>query len=102
MELREEVLNDLKYAQEHLACECYMSKEDSVWGNIAAEPGEYVIREPLKRNALVFIMSGTMEVSTAGTVCRKVGGGQYVSSICRRSLTRKGHREGKPDVLCFQ
>ena len=61
MELREEVLNDLKYAQEHLACECYMSKEDSVWGNITAGPGEYVIREPLKRNVLVFIMSGAME-----------------------------------------
>ncbi len=29
MELREEVFNDLKYAQEHLACDCYMSKEDS-------------------------------------------------------------------------
>lgn len=49
MELREEVFNDLKYAQEHLACDCYMSKEDSVWG------------EPLKRNVLVFIMSGAME-----------------------------------------
>ena len=55
------VFNDLKYAQEHLACDCYMSKEDSVWGNITAGPGEYVIREPLKRNVLVFIMSGAME-----------------------------------------
>ena len=75
MELRESVFNDLKYAQEHLACDCYMSKEDSVWGNITAEPGEYVIREPLKRNVLVFIMSGAMDISTAGTVCMKVGGG---------------------------
>ena len=38
MELREEVLNDLKYAQEHLACECYMSKEDSVWGILQLGP----------------------------------------------------------------
>lgn len=74
MELREEVFSQLKYEQEHLACECYMSREDSVWGSLTAMPGEYVIREPLKRNALVFIMSGLMEISTAGTVCMEVGG----------------------------
>ena len=70
---RRNISNDLKYTKEHFVCENYISDERSILEPIEVKGGEYLIREEVERFTLGFILSGEMDISTAGSVCQRVG-----------------------------
>ena len=73
MKSRRNIFNDLKYTKEHFVCENYISDERSILEPIEVKGGEYLIREEVERFTLGFILSGEMDISTAGSVCQRVG-----------------------------
>ena len=73
MKSRRNISNDLKYTKEHFVCENYISDERSILEPIEVKGGEYLIREEVERFTLGFILSGEMDISTAGSVCQRVG-----------------------------
>lgn len=73
----EESGNNLKYKKEHLVCAFYTSSgEEAVWDVIELKAGKYFIRKGVKRPALVFILTGKMEISTAMYINQKVVTGE--------------------------
>lgn len=83
MKSRRNISNDLKYTKEHFVCENYISDERSILEPIEVKGGEYLIREEVERSTLGFILSGEMDISTAGSVCQRVGEKTDVSHSCR-------------------
>lgn len=73
MKSRRNISNDLKYTKKHFVCENYISDERSILEPIEVKGGEYLIREEVERFTLGFILSGEMDISTAGSVCQRVG-----------------------------
>ena len=70
-------LSELMYREEHLACENYVSDERSVWGVLKLPQGKSTFREGVDRHTLVFVLSGTLNVSYAGVINQEIRAGQF-------------------------
>lgn len=66
----------LQYVDEHLSCENYMNGEQSIIDAVEIKAGKYIMKEDTQNNALVFILSGEIDISTGGSVCQRVKGKQ--------------------------
>lgn len=64
--------NEVKYKEEHLACEYYISDERAIWKVVELAKDEFVAKEALVRSTLVFIMSGKLKFSTDYTLAQDV------------------------------
>lgn len=62
----------VKYKEEHLACEYYISDERAIWKVLELAKDEFVAKEALNRSTLVFIMSGKLKFSTDYTLAQEV------------------------------
>lgn len=72
MKLKENLSNELKYRKEHLVCENYISDERAILEAAEVKAGKYFIREDVERNTLVFVLSGEIDISTAGYVSQRI------------------------------
>ena len=63
---------ELKYPKEHLICTNYISDEQAILGITEVKAGKYLMREDIEQHVLVFILSGEIDISTAGSVCQRV------------------------------
>lgn len=64
--------NKLKYTQEHTACENYIAGERAILGCLELKANETFVREDLGRSTLVFVLRGSINVSTAGFINQPV------------------------------
>lgn len=64
--------NKLEYTKEHIACENYISGERAILGCLELKANETFVREDLGRSTLVFILRGSINVSTAGFINQPV------------------------------
>lgn len=78
MNTKQGTTSDLKYANEHLICENYLSEEQAIWNVIDLEAGGYFIKEWMEHSTLVFLLSGKMKISTASAVGQEIGGRQML------------------------
>lgn len=67
--------NELKYREEHLSCDNYLSGERAIWGTLKLGKGKSTFREGVERPTLIFVLSGTLRVSFAGVINREVSAG---------------------------
>lgn len=70
--------NGLKYAAEHAACENYTAGGRAILGHIELKAGETFVREDLECSMLVFILRGSITVSTAGFIDQPVEEGHML------------------------
>lgn len=77
MKNRKHLLNELEYANEHLACTYYTTGEQAIIETAEIKAGKYIMKEDVEHNALVFVLSGEIDISTAGAVCKRVQGRQF-------------------------
>lgn len=66
-------LDGIRYKEEHLMCENYISDEHAIWKVVELHKSEIIVRESLERSTLVFVMSGKLEISTDDTWKQEVG-----------------------------
>lgn len=64
--------NALKYVKEHITCENYLTGERAVLGLVELKADETFVREDLRSSTLVFVLRGSINVSTAGYIQQPV------------------------------
>lgn len=65
------------YAQEHLSCYNYATLAESFFTVVSLKKEEVLERKSLSVALLVFVTSGSMEVSTIGCLDKRIGAGQF-------------------------
>lgn len=65
------------YAQEHLSCYNYATFAESFFAVVSLKKEEVLERQSLSVALLVFVTSGSMEVSTIGCLDKRIGAGQF-------------------------
>lgn len=64
----------LKYVKEHLACKNYTTIEQSILQVRLFKAGENIVKEATDCSALVFLLSGEIELSTGSVLGQKIEG----------------------------
>lgn len=64
----------LKYVKEHLACKNYTTIEQSILQVRLFKAGENIVKEATDSSALVFLLSGEIELSTGSVLGQKIEG----------------------------
>lgn len=64
----------LKYVKEHLACRNYATAEQSILQVRNFKAGENIVKEATDCSALVFLLSGEIELSTGSVLDQKIEG----------------------------
>lgn len=59
-----------------MACEHYVSDESAIWGRLELKEGKSAYWENVERPTLLFVLSGTLRVSTANVINRNAPSGQ--------------------------
>lgn len=72
---------ELKYIKSHLVCKKYVTGNDAMIEIVEVKAGDYLIREAVEKNTLVFLLDGQLDVSTGGTVCQRISG-QRMFLVC--------------------
>lgn len=76
MKNEQNTISDLKYVKEHLYCEDYFSDEKAILSVAEMKANEYFIKEKVDSPKMLFVLSGTMVISTGSAVKQEVKGGQ--------------------------
>lgn len=98
MESRQNMMTGLKYTKEHLICENYVTGEQAILEIIEVDADKHLVWEDMERSALIFVLSGQIEISTYGLVWHHVherqmffvnaGDSFYGKSVAGTSLLR--------------
>ncbi len=84
--------NGLVCAGEHLECENYAADKQALIKVVSLKAGDYYFRDKTEHSALVFLLSGELELSMGYTINQKVIGGQMYlipagESYCSKTKT---------------
>lgn len=72
----EERRSKLQHLEEHLACERYVTDDDAALGIVRIKAGDLFIREDLARSTLVFVLVGSLDISTKNIINMPVESGR--------------------------
>lgn len=72
---------ELQFFDEHFDCDNHLVDGKAIVESVEIKAGKYIMQENAEHNALVFILSGEIDISTAGKVCQRVSG-KHFFSVC--------------------
>lgn len=93
MENGKDILNRLKYAEEHFACEYNITGKNAILGYEELEPGQLLTWEKQKYSSLVFTLSGDVTVTTEKTLYSHVRPKHFFFVAPGSSLTVAARRQ---------
>lgn len=75
MRAKQNQSNGLQYVEEHLICENYASGDNAIIGIVELKANKLFIREDMKRSTLVFVLSGSINISTGSIMNQTIEAG---------------------------